>query len=699
MFSQAPQIDYETVRFTRNATAIRATEKISLDGRLEEPVWDAALPAKDFTQWSPNLGEPAVQKTEVRFVYDEQNLYVAFTCFDSEIARMIVNEMKEDFVADDTDGITLVIDSMHDSRSGFLFGVNPAGAKRDTQIVNDGQLNYDWDGVWDVKTSINGEAWIAEIAVPFKTLRFSNSPSQEWGVNLARRVRRLNETSYWSPTPLRYRATNVSQAGTLRGLEDINQGRNINVKPYVTAGVTQTRNSDQMQTLRDYDGGVDGKFGLTQSLTLDTTYRTDFAQVEVDQQQVNLTRFNLFFPEKRDFFLENSGTFSFGPGGNLVPFFSRRIGLSPAGVPIPIIGGARVTGKVGQYDLGFLAMKTEKLDATPSNNYLVGRLKRNLMRRSWVGALVTSRDSTLNGDYNRVYGADAHLEFNRLEFDSYLLKSATPGQPEMDQARRLQAGWRADELTITAEYNQVQVNFNPDIGFIRRRNNTQYATDFAWNPLLESNATIRNLTFGASADYFQGGNGTVETRTQTVSLGMQFENASSITFTNGLTFDRLLNTTRIQGIPIAAGDYKYLDHSARFNTNGSKRISGSGNVTWGEFWNGRRLSTGGNVTLKPNYRLNITFNYSRDRLRLPDGSATTNLAGARFIYGFSPRSFVNAFFQYNGATHEVSTNIRFNITYRPLSDLYLVYNDRRNTSTSQLMERAFIVKLTNLFTF
>ena len=267
-----------------------------------------------------------------------------------------------------------------------------------------------------------------------------------------------------------------------------------------------------------------------------------------------------------------------------------------------------------------------------------------------------------------------------------------------DLARRFQTGWIDNELTITAQYNQVQTNFNPEIGFVRRPDNSHYAGEFFWRPLLE-NDSIRNLTLGSSVEYFEGGDGRIETRTQDVTLGIQFESNANVNFILARNFDRLTNPVRIQRILIPAGDYSYLDYTANFSTNSTKKISGNASVNWGEFWNGRRRSTTGTLVVKPDYHFTGSLNYSRNMVRLTDGSSTTDLFGARFIYGFTPRAFFNAFIQYNGDTHEVSTNLRFNITYRPLSDVFLVYNDRRNTQTDQPIERAFIVKVTNLFTF
>jgi Domain of unknown function (DUF5916) len=712
-------VNYETARLSKIATAVRITEPITLDGHLEEPAWALAVPATDFVQRTPHAGELSAERTEVRFLYDDTNLYVGFTFFDSDAAHMIVNQMQKDFDSQVTDSASVTLDSLHDRRSGFIFTTNPVGAKRDIQITGTGGTNIDWDGVWDVKVSRNDEGWVSEYRIPFKTLRFSNAPVQEWGLNMTRRVFRLNEESQWAPVPPRYSAARTEFAGTLVGLENIHQGRNLKIKPYIAAGTTQIREGEQLRTVRrldritknadagydgGYDGGVDLKYSLTPSLTLDATYHTDFAQVEVDQQQVNLTRFNLFFPEKRDFFLENTGSFSFGPGGNLVPFFSRRIGLSAVGTPIPIVGGGRVSGQVNKYNLGFLAMKTEKSGSIPSNNYTVGRVKRNLLTNSWIGTLFTNRDSNISGDYNRVYGTDAHFEFyKKLQFDSYVLRSDTPGKTGSNQARRFETAWRSDEWVIVAEHNAVQSNFNPEVGFIRRRDMEQYSGDFAWKPILR-NDTIHNLNFATSMDYFGGSSsGKVETRKRDVTAGIEFQSSGSASFTITSNFDRLANTLRIPSgnphVSIPKGDYAFRQYSAQLETNPKRRLNGNGTFTWGDFYGGRQKALNGTLRLKPNQHVNISVNYDRNYVTLPYGSFTTNLVGTRFLYAFSPRAFFNAYIQYNADTHLVSSNIRFNFTHHPLSDIYLVYNDTRDTAAGHLVGRSFIIKCTNLFSF
>ena len=708
-------IDYDTAYLSRNATAVRITEPITLDGLLNESVWDVPVGETDFVQRRPVAGAAPTFRTEARFLYDDDNLYVGVIAFDSEPDRMTINDVTDDFNIGGSDLVAVVLDTLRDRRSGFLFVVNPGGGRSDYQISNNGQINGDWDGVWDFQVTRNDEGWVIEYRIPFNTLRFSNASSQEWGLNMLRAVRRLNEQSDWSPVPQRFSGARVSMAGALRGLENIQPGRNLKVKPFVVAGFTQTRSGQdpfgEWVTDQNYDGGLDLKFGLTQSLTLDATYRTDFAQVEVDQQQVNLTRFNLFFPEKREFFLENAGTFNFGGGGrrvrsaraeDLIPFFSRRIGLSREGTPIPIVGGARVTGQVGRYDVGFLTMKTESTGSTPSNTYTVGRVKQNLLTNSWVGGIFTNRDSTVPGDYNRLFGADAYFQFfDRLEFDTYILKSKTPGLTGKDQARRFATAWRDEELVIEAAYSAIETNFNPEVGFVRRPDVTKYTGEFSWNPLIESSRSIRNLVFGTDVEYYEDGTTEeIETRTQSLNLGIRFQNSASINFTLTETFERLNRVFRIRpSVPIPEGDYAYRRYRINASSDPARKISGGGSVAWGEFWDGESESFTANLSVKPNYHLNVGVNYSHNQVDLTGGSFTTDLLGLRFVYAFTARAFFNAFIQYNADRDEVSSNLRFNIIHRPLSDLFVVYNDRRSADNGQVVERALIVKFTNLFNF
>jgi hypothetical protein len=706
---QSVPIDHNAIRASRVATAVRIAEPIMLDGRLDEEAWTRAPIAGDFYQKLPDNGAPATERTDVRFLYDNDNLYVGVTCYDSEPDKLLIKDLKEDFDFGTTDLVQIFIDSLHDRRSGFTFVVNPAGARRDSQVSLTGGANMDWDGVWDAKVSMAEDAWSIEFAIPFKTLRFSSAEVQEWGVNISRRIMHRNEESNWAPVPIRFSGNQADMAGTLRGLENLSPGRNLKVKPFVIGIGARTGTAAARRTNWDRDAGFDLKYSLTPSMTFDATYRTDFAQVEVDQQQVNLTRFNLFFPEKRDFFLENSGNFAFGAGNrnfnntssNLVPFFSRRIGLSSAGTQIPIVAGGRVSGQALGNDVGLLVMKTEELGTTPSNTYLVGRYKRNFMRQSWVGAISTNRESSLSNDYNRVYGPDVHLQFfQRLEIDAYALRSDTPGRSGGNMARQFLAAWRDDDLTVSAEHNAVQPNFNPEVGFVRRSDMSQYSSDVSWRPRIERSDAIRNLIFSSALDYFENGEGVMETRTQEGTVGMQFENNGSLNFTANQTFDRLVRPFGIRpDVVLPVGDYRYTRYTASINSGNNRKVGVSGNTSWGEFWSGHNRSYTANLDIRPNYHLNVDLTYSRNEVTLPQGDFTTGLVGARILYGFTPRAFLNAFVQYNRDTHQISSNLRFNFTHRPLSDIYVVYNDRRDTTSGDVLERAVILKVTNLFSF
>jgi hypothetical protein len=700
--SAEPEIDYETAHLSRIATAVRTTERIVIDGKLDEPAWELAPPAKDFVQKVPVTGRPESERTEVRFLYDDDNLYFGVFCYDSVPSSIAVNDLEKDFNFRGSDNIQIAFDSLYDRRSAFSFRTNPAGARADAQLI-DNAINHDWDVVWDVRTSINEQGWVAEFRVPFKSLRFSSEPKQVWGLNMTRKLIRGNEDTFWSPLPMRYGISRTSLYGTLVGLENLTPGRNLKVTPFVTAGSTQFRRSPAgaFTSDHDLDGGVDLKYSVTPSLTFDATYRTDFAQVEVDQQQVNLTRFSLLFPEKRDFFLENAGTFVFGAGNNLVPFFSRRIGLTDAGTPVPILGGGRLTGRTGPYTVGALTMRTEASGTTPANQYSVGRAKRSLWSNSWIGAIGTNRDSTIGGDFNRMYGADAHLEFyQNLLVDANLLRSHTPRLSGHDQARQLEVAWRDDEVTLASGYNELQENFNPEVGFVRRGNIRRYNGNASWNPIIDSSDLIRTLTFGSSVDYYEtASTRDVETRGTGLNLGIDFENNAAISLAATDNFDRLVMPFNIRPeIAIPTGDYSYLDYSLQANTNPGRRLSGSGTVEWGEFWDGDRTSLRGAVDMKPNHHLSLTFSYQRDNVTLPLGSFTANLVGTRVRYAFSPRMFLASFFQYNSTTRQVSSNVRFNLIHHPLSDLFVVYNDTRDPAGRSL-QRALILKLTNLVDF
>ena len=495
-------IDYQTARFERRLSAKRATGPISIDGDLGEPDWQSAPVATHFIQNEPKEGEPATYDTEVRFLYDDANLYFGVVAHDAEPAKIIVNDLTRDFNTRSGDIFGLVLDTFHDERNGFMFETNPAGAMFDAQFVNEGrEFNQNWDGVWYVKSQVTDAGWVTEMAIPLKTVRFQHLDPQTWGVNFVRRTRRLNEDSYWAPLPRIHRFTRLSLAGTIEDLEGLSPRRDIKVTPYGKADVTDAAD---LSTEGDVDGGLDAKIGVSTGLRLDLTLNTDFSEVEADVQQINLTRFNLFFPEKRDFFLENSGIFRFGPpqdqrlsnfqasfgsagassnlrggqsrGEDLLFFFSRRIGLSDEGQPIPVIGGGRLTGRVGSFDVGFLNIQTGDAPDLASSgfsangdNFTVARVRRNVFASSDVGVIFLNRENMETDHYNRGLGLDANFRLSpEMDLTGYMAKTQTAGLDGDDLAGRVEWSYEGNLLQLKAAGSTLQDNFNPEMGFAPR---------------------------------------------------------------------------------------------------------------------------------------------------------------------------------------------------------------------------------------
>ena len=404
--------------------AARLAEPPALDGKvLDDPAWQGAAPATDFTQTTPDEGQPATERTEVRVGYDAETLYIGVVCFDREPEGIIVSDSRRDASLDETDSFQVILDTFHDRQNGFVFGTNPAGIEYDGQVTREGSggmtsgggdFNLNWDAAWEVAATVSEVGWSAEMAIPFRTLRFGKDEVQTWGVNFQRNLRRRNERSFWTPLPRQYGLSRLSLAGTLENVEVPDQ-RNLKIIPYALFEGRDTDGGSES----DEELGFDVKYSITPALTLDLTYNTDFAQVEVDEQQINLDRFSLFFPEKRPFFLENAGQFSVGVDEEIELFFSRRIGIGPSGQAIPIAGGVRLSGKMGQTNVGFLAMRSEGLAGiAPENDFLVARVNHELPNRSSIGVIATHRSGDgslgLADDEGSTYGIDGRWGIGRF---------------------------------------------------------------------------------------------------------------------------------------------------------------------------------------------------------------------------------------------------------------------------------------------
>jgi hypothetical protein len=689
-------------RQEREVFAVRTETPIKLDAVLDEPAWARAEPATDFLQREPFEGEPATEKTEIRVLYDDEAIYFGATVYDPEPDKLIINTLKQDFDMSADDGVSFYLDTFNDDRNSYAFFINPAGAKRELQAVDEGrEQNVPWEDVWDVKTRITDEGWLAEVRIPFKSLRFPDSEEQKWGINFQRRIRRRNEQAFWSLMPRRFISFNVSYAGNLQGMEGIRPGRNLKVKPFATGEIRKFRGDD----LDSHgDVGLDLKYSLSSGLTLDATLNTDFSQVEVDEQQINLTRFSLFFPEKRDFFLENAGIFSFGSTGqrdasrDVILFFSRRIGLASDGRPQPILGGARLTGRVGDYGLGLFNMQTRESGSDPATNFTVLRVKRNIFRNSEVGALFINKDSDRPGDYNRTFGVDANFRlWENFRVSSFLSATRTPGLEDEDLAGRIWVEWKTNLWEARTGYLEIGENFNAEVGFVPRRDIRKSDSSFGWRPRPRSIAWIREFFPSVRLQYFTDQEGRLVTRTTDFKFAISLQDGGGLEVGQTLQFERLDEPFSIRrNVEIVPGDYHFNHWFAAFNSNPSASVSGRVKYEAGDFWDGTRQGLQLRLDLKPHYRFNASAQFRWDKLQLQQGDFSSRLVNTRLEYSFSTQMFLSALIQYNSDLHEVSTNLRFNLIHRPLSDIFIVYNEQRDTFGTGDLDKSLTFKYTHM---
>ena len=708
--------------------AIRLGAPLQLDGRLDERVYHEVPPVTDFVQQEPNEGAPAGDQTEVWVTFDDDTLYVSARCWSRAPDRIVANEMKRDsygMYGNETLGI--VLDTFYDRRNAFAFTTNAIGGLFDALVTDERSQNIDWNTVWDVAAGRFEDGWTVEVAIPFKSLRYRAGPAQMWGLNVQRRVASTNETSFLTPIPASLSwagAYKMSSAATLVGLEVPASGTRLEVKPYGISDVTtDLALAPDERTAAGGDVGFDVKYGVTQGLTADFTYNTDFAQVEVDEQQVNLTRFSLFFPEKREFFLEGQGIFDFGGGltsgatefyfgggqfSGTAPilFFSRRIGLQD-GRTVPIRAGGRLTGKAGPYSIGVLNVQTEQAGPAAATSFSVARVKRDILRRSAVGALFTGRSVSLDGSgSNQVYGVDGLFSFyDNLNITTYLAESRLPGVSR-DDAMSYQArlDYRGDRWGFLAERLGVGADFRPEVGFVRRHDFRRNFVEGRFSPRPLSIASIRKFLFQGSLDYTTDGAGLLETRAQQGLFGIEFENGDM--FFAGATdsYEWLKEPFPMTpAITIPAGAYRFSNVRVVYALGQQRVVSGGLNFDHGGFFGGERTGVGytfGRAYLSS--QLNVEPSVSFNWLELPQGDFRTDLVSVRTTYTLTPRMFVAALVQYNSTLDSLGTNLRFRWEYQPGSELFVVYTDERDTLDPRgpfLENRAFVVKATRLLRF
>ena len=722
----------------RRATvrAARLDEPLRIDGTLDESIYKTMPSLSGFIQQLPDEGAPATERTEAWVFYDDRNVYVGARLWDSAPeSQWVANEMQRDsFQLLNNETFSVAFDTFYDRRNGVVFMVNPIGGFFDYQITDEGRPNGDWNPIWDVTTGRFDGGWTVEMEIPFKSLRFRPGESQVWGLQLGRSIRWKNEQAYLTPVaisagPGMFR---LSAAGTLTGVEVPSGNLVFEIKPYAIGSLATDVNAvPRISNEGDGDFGLDVKYGVTQNLTADFTYNTDFAQVEVDEQQVNLTRFSLFFPEKREFFLEGRGIFDFGQGvsfvsgrgpggeggrpggggffgGGDVPtvFFSRRIGLED-GQTVPILGGGRLTGKAGDFSIGALNIQTDDalgVDAV-ATNFTVLRVKRDILRRSRIGGIFTGRSvSTKGPGSNEVYGLDAAFSFyDNVNFNGYYARSQTPGLVGDEVSYQAAFTYNGDLYAFQVDHLLVGDNFNPEIGFLRRNDFRRTFTTAQYSPRPALRA-VRQFTFGGSLDYIENGAGQVETRLAQARFRTEFENSDRLSLDVQQSHELLEQPFRIASdVTIPIGAYDFRDVFASYSLGQQRRLSGTLSLQRGEFFGGDITAVGyrrGRIEVTP--QLSFEPSISINRIDLPEGRFTATLVTSRVTYTLTPRMFFGGLLQYNSSSDSLSTNLRLRWEYQPGSELFVVYNDQRDTElrgTPMLENRALVVKFTRLFRF
>jgi hypothetical protein len=710
---------YEKAAFadTRpNTTARQLTESPVLDGKvLEEAIWQQIPTIGELWQSRPSAGSPGSEKTEIRVAYNSTTFYVSVVCHDSEPGKLVVSDARRDAPLDNTDAFSFILDTYHDGQNGFIFGTNPIGVEYDAQVDNEGQGNFsanrqqtgtiggfnlNWDASWQVKAYTGDFGWSAEFAIPFKTLRFAAGKNQVWGINFQRNIRKNNEIDYWAQLPIQFDLKRLSLAGTLSGL-NLEKPGNLKLIPYVLSNVSRDYRADPSEVKFKPEVGADIKYSVTPSLTLDVTYNTDFAQVEVDEQQVNLDRFNLFFPEKRPFFLENAGLFTVGSPGEVDLFFSRRIGITNDGIPVPIIGGARLSGKVNRTNVGFLSMFTEKLTAADiqPNNFTVARVNHEFAQRSSVGAMFVNRQGMgeVDDDFNRTYAADGRWGLGKkAQLSGFYARTVTPGIGEDEHAFKLQSRYEWNGLEVNLAYTEVGEGFNPEVGFLQR--SAFRKPEFLVLKRIRPNGKFGLLELRPHVSYrsYWNFDNFLVTSFLHVDNHWEFQNGMEIHTGINFTTEGVLKDFEIsKGVIVPADSYHHREAQLVFFTNKSKPVYISTRHILGGFFGGKRYNNSITAGLRLGDKFNTEVILNRNDVILPGGDFNTNILATRLSYAFTPRIFTQSLIQYNSVTDSWSANIRFGWLNQANTGLFLVFNELHDIDG--VSSRSFILKYSRMF--
>ena len=669
-----------------STSAVRLQTSPLIDGNVrDDDAWRDAPATRGFTQIRPVEGAAATQETAVYVGFTDTSLYIGIICYDDDPGSIIVSGTRRDGNLNDSDSFQVVLDSFHDQQNGFVFGTNPGGLAYDAQVINEasdrfgsggGGLNSDWDTTWDVSSRIHDDGWSAEMEIPFKSLRYRSDENQIWGINFQRIVRRTNEISYWAPLPRQYNLFRLSLAGSIEGIE-VPPQRNFKITPYVLA--EQARGGALTDTDDDTDVGVDIKYSVTPSLTLDVTYNTDFAQVESDRLQVNLDRFSLFFPEKRPFFLENAGQFSVGEPQRIELFFSRRIGIGPAGQLLPIAGGLRLSGKVGaSTNVGLLQMRSDAVEGVaPQTDFTVARVNHELGNRSTIGVLLVNRDD--DDSDNQTYAIDGRwgIGENAL-LQGFVAKTSTPGISDDDHALSLSGNYDSAAWSYSGGYSEVGAGFNPEVGFLSRSNYRK--VDLFVMRRMRPESFLGLLEWRPHASYSGHWNfdGFYETGFIHIDSSLEWKNGAQAHTAVNFIHEGVTEPFEIvSGVTVPADEYDHSEISIFTGTDSSATLSAGLGLNVGGFFGGDRvaLSPFVNYRVGETFSASLTWSHNDIDLPVPNGDFEVNLTGLQLSYSFTPKISMQAFVQHNERDDVIATNLRFAWLQDANAGLYLVYNE------------------------
>jgi hypothetical protein len=700
--------------------AVKVEQRPQIDGVLDEALWESAAIVDQFTQQEPDEGAPASERTEVRVLYDGSSLFLGVRAFDSDPRGAVASEMRRD--GDrilDEDNFQIILDTFMDLRSAYMFVVTPLGAQLDQQVFDEGgrdrratanSINRDWDGVWSVATRQESDHWVAEIEIPMVTLRFPEADPQSWGINFMRNISRKNEQVFWAPIPRSFTLTRVSLAGSLKDLGALNRGLDLRVKPFATSGGRRTLDAGVADNSAEGDFGLDVKYGLSAGLNLDLTVNTDFAQAEVDNEQVNLTRFPLFFPEKREFFLENSGQFNVGTPNSLGRiadlFFTRRIGLNDGGRNVPILGGGRVTGKVGGNNIALMDLQTDHAFGRPGENFLVARYSRDVLGRSQIGAIVINKEANSGGHFNRTYAADMNLALtSAFTVDGFIAGTSTPGVSKGELGGHVRAGWLDRSWRVYSEYTALGNNFNPEVGFVPRVGMLRRKLHIEFTPR-PGKWGVRVMDPMWNVTHITDRAGLLMTRQFHHMLSTTFDNGSNFNIMHNRYFERIVQPFSAGGVTIDPGQYRFRDWNFSFRSDPSRKFFFRLVYAPQTFYDGTRTDLQATTGLRVTNRLATSVSLRRNDVELPNGAFKADIASLQIDYAFSPMTSLRSLTQYNSLSEQWSTSARLRYSFRPGSDIFLVYDEvRRDTPITldpfveEFRDRQLLVKVTYLFSF